>query len=219
MTTFPFPFFSRRPSVAFDAKSTAASTFSGVTSATSTTMTVGTGVNRVLLVGVSFYASPTATTVSGITWGAQSMTKIQGVTGGVGAISTRGELWGLVNPTSGNQTITVTLGSVANTGGVITAASFNNANQTGGTTTFYNSGSNTGAGATTSITITSSTLDAAMDCLADAATTPTSPTQTQIAAASGGGSSYNIGSASAAFQWSSGDANGWVETGTAILHA
>lgn len=146
--------------VAFDAKSTAATATSAAASPlTHSNMTVGSGSNRVLL--ATFYFSNKTRTISSVVWDAaganQAMTLIQSqATTGTNGIS---YLYGLVNPVSGNKTLTITW-----TGGTsdvaVACASYTGADQTGGTTTFNNSSTNTGTGTTATITITTSTTDA-----------------------------------------------------------
>src|SRR5215831_10411724 len=81
--------------------------------------TVGGGLNRMLLVGVS----TRTTSVSSVSYGGQALTFIGGVSEGV---TLRSEIWALANPASGTATVTVNLaasnrclgGSVSVTGAV-----------------------------------------------------------------------------------------------------
>jgi hypothetical protein len=70
--------------------------------------TTGSGANRIMIVGVSIRT--TTVSVSGITYGAQSLTFIRADTR---STNVRGELWYLVAPAIGTATITVTLTGAA----------------------------------------------------------------------------------------------------------
>ncbi len=123
--------------------------------------TVGTGSNRILLVGISFRSDTGSggaggnTYVTGVTFGSTSLTCLaardDNSTGGCGSGGTgtpiylRGEVWYLLNPTSGTATITVTtnnatvfVGESASYSGVASAGtggvSASNNGQTGSTT-------------------------------------------------------------------------------------
>lgn len=71
------------------------------------------GSDRCLLVGVTIYHSA-ARTVSGITYNGVALTKIAGITAALEGNQQDCELWYLANPTSGTNTITVTLSAAAN---------------------------------------------------------------------------------------------------------
>jgi len=101
-------------SIAFDANS------SGTNGAGSTSVswshTTGSGLNRIMIVGVSI--RNTTVSVSGITYGVQSLTFIRADTQGT---SIRSELWYLIAPASGTATVTVTLSASSRaTGGSVT---------------------------------------------------------------------------------------------------
>jgi hypothetical protein len=79
--------------------------------------TTGSGSNRIMIVGVSIKSSTVS--VSSITYGAQSLTKIRSDFNSGGSI--RSELWYLIAPASGTATVTVNLsGYAAATGGSCT---------------------------------------------------------------------------------------------------
>jgi hypothetical protein len=132
--------------VFFDAFGTITTIDFGTFGGSYTPITVGSGSNRALLVAL---ATSSATT-SSMTWNGVALSSL----GSVDNSSDRLELYGLVNPASGTQTLSVSLG--AGQWGLISAISFRGVNQTGGTTSFpgFNSG-----GATDHLNISSSALD------------------------------------------------------------
>ncbi len=94
--------------IGFDAVSNADSGSSYVSSL-SWSHTTGSGSNRLLIVGVTLHPSSPffPASVSSVTYGSQSLTQIRTDTGGGNTI--RSDLWYLVAPASGTNTITVTL--------------------------------------------------------------------------------------------------------------
>ena len=136
---------------------------SSVTTVDFTGLTVGTGSNRAL---VALAANTGGLSNISITWdpvGAnQALTRIQTVTSG-GIVT---EVWGLVNPVSGNKILRA---SWTTTGSFyLSAVSFTGVDQTGGTTTFNNSTTNSGfvggLSGTSSATVTTATSDAVVVC-------------------------------------------------------
>src|SRR5262245_28600062 len=150
-------------SVAFDAAGTVNTSITfGSVSKSDTSLTIGSGLSRALLVFVQLRGSVLAN-VASVTWDStgspQALTRITSYTNETDfskAITI--ELWGLVNPTSGNKTLTVTWSSTSQTAGAILGISFTGADQTGGTTTFANATTATdfsGASTTSSVTVSS----------------------------------------------------------------
>lgn len=145
-------------SVTFDANATASTLGNGIlgtTGVTSTALTVGSAANRALVVALAF--SNTAITSVVVTWDSggtnQAMTQI------ITANSTQptmSRLYGLVAPTSGAKTLKVTWNAV-NSDVIMNGTSFAAADQTGGVTTFPNSGSATGNSTAPALTVTSAT--------------------------------------------------------------
>lgn len=142
------------PAVAFDSSqgrfekgaSSQASPFSFVSNAGSTSGTVGSNSNRALFAIVAFRS--TGYTVTAVTWNGVAMTQIGSkLAAGGGEIN----LFGLINPATGNQTLSATW-----TGGSATvtlgAVSLYNVNQT---TAWQNNGTDTGTGTSASSTVTS----------------------------------------------------------------
>lgn len=128
--------------VAFDANATAVVTGTGVSSITSSNLTVGAGANRALVCQLVFSLE----TFTGLTvrWDElgtpQSMAQIIGANG-TGLIA-RAELWGLVAPTSGAKQAKAAWTGASDV--YINPTSFTGVDQTGGTTSFPNSTSATG---------------------------------------------------------------------------
>lgn len=138
--------------VAVDATGSASKYAAGpITTTTFTNLTVGSGTNRALVAVITFDVDPGAFTAA--KWGTQNLTQIVKNTGSDGTAI----LFGLVNPTSGNQTFTFTWTTSANDT-YIDAISFTGVDQTGGATSFPNSTTaSPSSTATPSITITSAT--------------------------------------------------------------
>jgi hypothetical protein len=120
-----------------------------------TALTIGASLsNSALLVGIAAQT----TTISGVamTWNGVSLTQIgtDNVTNGTNGTV---QLWGLINPAAGNNTLAITWGGTEQM--TVWAASFSGVDQTGGTTSFPNFTSAKAAIATPStpstITVTS----------------------------------------------------------------
>jgi hypothetical protein len=208
--------------VAFDAAATvpASSTGSSGSSQTLASMTVGSTANRALIVKLTGYTpSGGITPVASVTWGTQSLTLISGFSYSPAAFagsSYRVELWGLVNPTSGNQTITVNYGGAWNNWS-ISAVSFSGVDQTGGATTFYNSTASGGLGSPSSVSVTSAVGDAATDVIVAIGQTISGSSQTQdYSVALGAAGSHEMNLAAPAFGWSIGSPGYWASAATAI---
>lgn len=207
--------------VVFDANATADATANGVTSITSSNLTVGSGSNRALVVQFGF-SLKTISAVT-VTWdnGASNQACAQIVAAnGVGAVG-RAELWGLVNPISGAKSLRAAWTGSSDV--CMNGVSWTGADQTGGTTTFPHSTSASGNSTTASVAITSAIGNATMDSAVVLAVL-SAPTQTQTfldntpANISAGGSRA-AGAASVTHQWTGGVANQWVIVGTDILAA
>jgi hypothetical protein len=118
--------------------------------------TVGSGSNRYLIVGVSYWAS--AFPVSSITYNGTNLTYLGGTNNNVDGA----ELWGLANPASGTHNIVVTMSA----GGMeigAGATSWTNVNQTTPTGTVVTAQSTSG---NASLTINGTTGDLIVDVLA-----------------------------------------------------
>lgn len=125
--------------IMFDAASN--STYQASASSYNWSHTTATGSNRYLIVGVSML-SVAGSTVSSITYNSVAMTFLGAISSVSGAV--RAELWGLVAPSTGSNSIAVTLST-----GLISAAcavSFTGVHQTSPTEGF-NSASATNVGA------------------------------------------------------------------------
>lgn len=198
--------------VAFDAKATSTTQISypGLTG-TNSTLTIGSGSNRALIVCASYMLKPTT---SGVVWDAasanQAMTLIASKLNGSQYV----EIWGLVNPVSGNKIITLTgtapSGGYTGFGCLFSGASFKNVNQSGGTTSFANAVTASGNSNPTapSITVTSSVNDMSIGAVSagDGGSALSSPTQTTIfntryAGGLNGAASYAAGASSATHGW------------------
>ena len=192
--------------IAFDAKAAPLSgTGSSGSSQALSTMVVGSDANRALIVKLtgnspSGYLAP----VSSVMWGSQAMTLIAAfnyTAAPFGGGAYRVELWGLINPTSGAQGLTVNY-SGPWTYWSIGAVSFTGVDQTGGATTFYGAASAGGTASPSSLHVATSSGDAAVDVIATPGQTPSGPSQTQeYALPAYGAGSYSL-AASPTFSWS-----------------
>jgi hypothetical protein len=100
-------------------------------------------------------------TITGLTatWNGVAMSQIvthNTATAGVGRV----DLWGLIAPASGNQTLALSWTGSSNV--TVDACSWSNVKQTGGATSFPNSAGAQGTTATSTITITSASGHAVM---------------------------------------------------------
>jgi len=149
--------------------------------------TVGTGANRILIVGVSIRNS-SSQTVTGVTYAGTPLTNI-----GVKANSTvvRIEMWRLVNPPSGTANVVVTLSAAAKA--VCGATSWTGVNQTTPLGTFVSA---TGSTNTPTVNATSATNEVVHDTVAAqgtvTATVGAGQTQRWNAVTSGGLTSSNV---------------------------
>lgn len=135
---------------------TNAASSSAVTTISFTGLTVGAGAST-LVAWFNYTAAVSAITIK---WGTQSLTQIISAAEAGGVVFA--ELWGLVSPMSGNQTLTASW-TTATSFVSLSAASFNGASLVGGTTTFANATSNTGTVVTTgntSVTVTTASTHA-----------------------------------------------------------
>lgn len=132
--------------VALDSVSGTAAFVTNSSSFTDSSLTVSSGSNRALIYAISFgwstYTQPTSINVTWDQSGSnQSLSLLEQSPNTTGNILT--QLWGLVAPTSGNKTITVSWASTvdaAKGAGI----SLLNVDQTGGATTFNNTNNNSG---------------------------------------------------------------------------
>lgn len=154
--------------VTFDAATTTPATGTASNTLSLTTFTVGSGSNRYLVAGICWQVQ--AASITGIAWDPsgtnQAMSQIttQNTNGAVG----RCELWGLVAPTSGNKTMTVTFSQ--STGNVVLGGiSFTGVNQTGNASASTVTAATpiVGTGANPSIVITSGSTHLTVSCGGD----------------------------------------------------
>jgi hypothetical protein len=205
--------------VAFDANSTADVRGASISTLDLTTLTVGSGADRVLVAQVS-YADGVDPAAPAINWDQlgtpQALTQIVKVVNGTLALA---QLWGLVNPTSGNKTLRWTNSATVNEV-FLNATAVTGANQTGGVTTFPNSTTNTGTSTAPSITITSASGNMTIDAGAGPQVI-SAPTQTQIYVDNGGSAtsawaSRAAGAPSNVHGWTLAGSVAWAACGTDI---
>lgn len=203
--------------VALDAFATASANTTGTTLNLSTQTVAGS--NEVLVVGISgqTQASAASTTVVWDSVGAnQSMSLITSIndSGASGYV----QIWGLVNPTPGNKTITASWSGSQQVG--ISSAAFTGADQGGGSSTFPTTA--TGAGASTpTLAITNVTGGMVVDTVSSSGviSAPTQTVMTPInnSPAFGIGMSRSSASGSVTFGWTSSGA--WGEAAIVIAPA
>lgn len=139
--------------VAFDASSYVTSASAGVTTIDLTTLTIGSGSDRVLVAGLLCDKSSTPTGIT-IVWDpAGTNQSLTAITAALESGTRYAVLFGLVNPTSGNKTLRASWTN--NEQVILLGASFTGADQTGGDTTFPNGASATGAANPATINVTS----------------------------------------------------------------
>lgn len=145
--------------VAFNAVGTVDCTANGVlgtTGFTCSTLTVGGGANRALVVQITFSAK--TITGLGCVWDSggtnQSMTAIPGASGASAGTAGFVNFFGLVAPTSGAKTLKCTWDATASDYTVI-GLDYTGVNQTGGATSFPNGACATGNSTTASLALTS----------------------------------------------------------------
>lgn len=145
---------------------------------TDSTLTIPSGSNLGLVAAVSYGGTgitcpPTGVTV---TWNGVGLSLItsQAAADSIHSCST---LWGLVNPATGNHSLTSTwTGAVSDA--LIGGVSFSGVNQTGGSTSFIAATPATGTADPSTVTISSATTDAVMGVFTNGAQyTAVSPTQ------------------------------------------
>lgn len=208
--------------VAFDANASAVVTGTGVTSITTSNLTVGAGSNRAIVCQVVFSLE----TLTGLTirWDElgtpQSMAQII-TANGLGLIS-RADLWGLVAPTSGAKQAKAAWTGVSDV--YINPTSFTGVDQTGGATSFPNSASATGTAIPSSpfsLAITSAVGDFTVAAESQDVGSVSTATQTtnflSNALSCDGASTRATGAASVSHGWSTDTTNThWVIVGTSI---
>lgn len=213
--------------VTFDAAGTGKET-TNATSATFTTLTVGTGSNRALVAQLAFLgrSKTTAPTNITVTWDSggtnQAMTLITNLSDSTTS-SHHVYLYGLVNPTSGNKTLSVSWTGTYDLDEQ--AVSWTGVDQTGGATSFPNATSNSGTSNSASVVITSATGDAVMDVIATGysfALNSVSATQTFKIAGAGSiesGGSRAAGASTVTQTGSIAGSDKWIVVGTDIKAA
>lgn len=149
--------------VSFDAIGTGVDSITGQSSPfTLTTLTVGTGNQRALVVQIAWLAAaPAGLTVNWDSAGTpQACTLIKSQAGVNGQTV---QLWGLLAPTSGNKTLSVAW-SAGTTELMLQAAAWTGVDQTSTAVAFPNSTSATGNNATATVNVTSAINNATMAC-------------------------------------------------------
>jgi hypothetical protein len=210
--------------VAFDAKFTTQSS-AGSNPTNINTLTVGSGINRALLVIIAFRATAgnpcNSLTVTWDPTGAnQTLTLIESYpdpdsNNNVG-------MWGLVNPVSGNKTLRVA-GWTSGTN-YIDAISVTNADQTGGATTFRNVAHNKGLSTGPSVVITSATDDMVVAQFVGSTSGGTVNSVDHTTIYTGGASAraaanYSAGAASVTLGCTLSASDFWTAQGVSILAA
>jgi len=200
--------------IAFDAESNSAA--GGWTGSNGTTLSWShtcTGTDRILLVGATgYYTSGGPRSVTGITYNGVALTKINSINGTADGISQSNDLWYLVAPATGSNTITITWSGAAQyasgsgmsyTG--VAQTSPIDSNATG-------QSSSTGSGAATSLTLSTTVVNAscwvvgyveARGGVISAGTATTLRGKNDSAYTSGGDSNGTVSTGSQSLQWTS----------------
>lgn len=127
---------------------TGSPTYTGITVA---------GGDTALLVVISYDRSA-GTTWTSVLWGAQAMTLVPGTDSGTGA-GRATIMYGVVNPTTGNQTLAIVTAGGGGENWYIDAISFTGTDVTNVATAFPNGTFTTGTSTTPSVTVTSASGD------------------------------------------------------------
>lgn len=188
------------------------------TSHSNTQLTIAAGSNTVLVAFLLTSGDPGA--ISAATWAGVSMTAIGNANNATSG--RRVYLYGLVAPTTGNQTLSFTTTNSVDT--FIYAVAFDGADQSGGTTTFANFTSATGNSTQPSVAITTAngnaTVDAANSPTGGWDTATTNVTSLFRKSGSGsidGGAAYALNSGSSqTHTWTTGSAQ-WVIAGVSVV--
>lgn len=136
--------------VAIDANATADATNNGVTTISTSNLTVGAGSNRALVVDVCWSGPVTTPTM---TWDTtQSVLAIPGATATNGTVQVA-QCWGMVAPNSGAKALVTSWLTARDI--VVSGTSYTGVDQTGGATSFPNGAGATGSSTTASVTVTS----------------------------------------------------------------
>lgn len=199
-------FYGKPHAVAFDANQTAiAYVTDGTTPLNTSGLTIGSGSNRALVVAISLRGVSISS--QSMHWDPSGTNQALTLITSLSTTAFTTQLWGLVNPTSGNKVLSTTWsGSAICT---MNGTSFTGVDQTGGTTSFPHATSTSDTSGTVtapSLTVTSAANNAAMACLAVYVNpTISAPTQTQTFLSNNSnarcGASRAAGAATVAFGW------------------
>jgi uncharacterized repeat protein (TIGR01451 family) len=176
--------------------------------------TVGVGINRVMIVGVSVFNSNK--TVTSVTYAGQPLTRVGFLDGGSGSDDRRMEMWRLVNPPMGTANVIMTMSSSAKV--VVGAASFFGVNTAAPHGAFASNEAKTNLA---TLVVPSAAGELVIDCMAvqgNAATATVGAGQTQlwndftrsVGGAVVGAASTEPGAASVTMTWSLAKVDYWV---------
>lgn len=176
--------------------------------------TVGVGINRVMIVGVSTFNSNK--TVVSLSYAGQPLTRIGFLDGGTGSDDRRMEMWRLVNPPIGSASVAMTMSSSAKV--VVGVASFFGVDPAAPNGTFASNEGNTNLA---TLIVPSAAGELVIDCMAvqgNAASTTIGAGQTQlwndysrsVGGAVAGAASTEPGAASVTMTWNLAKVDYWV---------
>lgn len=202
-----------RPSagaIALDARTTSVGTGTSFTFA----HTVGVGMDRVMIIGVSVFNANK--TVTSLTYNGVALTRLGFLDGGTGSNDRRMEMWRMINPPVGTANVSVTFSTSAKT--VIGVASFFGVNTTTPNGAFVSNEANTNLA---TLNVPSATGELVIDCMAvqgNAATATVGAGQFQLwndysrnnGGAVVGCASTEPGAATVNMSWSLSSADYWV---------
>lgn len=195
---------------------------SGVTSLSSSRMTVGNGSQRALTITLSF-SLQTLTGLT-VTWdsGGTNQTMSSVITANAPATPGRADIWGVTAPVSGNLTLLASWTGSSDC--YMDGADFTGVSQVGGATSFPNSTSANNTSTSPSLGITSSSSDWTICAGTNKGTNFTAATQTELfndnsAATIWGVASQGAGAATVTHAWTLGASVAWVLVGTDVAAA
>lgn len=178
-----------------------------VTSVSLSTLTISAGTNLALIAKIVQYhgALPSGFTVK---WGSQTMQLIETYVDSTDGYAAT--IWGLVNPATGNQTLTASWTTATTEHGYIAGEVYSGVDQTGGATSFYGASTANSTGTSTSFTMSSATGDMVTALGSNASggftgvSSPATTVWTDGASFNNGASGYTAGASSTTITFNSG---------------
>ncbi|MDE2096639.1 MAG: hypothetical protein KGL39_05275 [Patescibacteria group bacterium] len=182
-----------------------------------TNLTIAAGSNIVLVYELDLAINTVTPTCN---WDAAGTPQAMTLIGSANNSGLTAQLYGLVNPHTGNKTLTCTWATTS-TNAAVYGTSWNGANQTGGATTFPNFTSATGTSTTANVAGTAPSSGVAIDSATNNTANLSAPTQ--ISLVNNNANSIDVAqsyaTSSVTFQWTVSASSPWVDVATGIAPA